>query len=259
MKLDVLEEKIEKSPELDFGNIFDESINLFKKVWLQGLVMNLLTIVLTIPCVFIIYIPMLFLGLSNPEVFSGNAKPILLLLVMIPIYIFIFFLTFIVSTLLRAGFYRICKQQDLGISTTDNYFYYFKKDYFIKMLFLGLMSVGIIFLCLMLCGLPLLYAMVPLNLISLFFAFNPELSPKEIIKASFKLGTKKWFILIGLTVVAGFAAQIIGMLLCFVGIFVTASFSLIPQYFVYKKTIGFHEAEGEKPQENDPSRGLFLK
>ena len=121
------------------------------------------------------------------------------------------------------------------------------------------MSVGIAFAAALLCMLPLFYVMVPLNLIPLFFAFNPDLSAKELLKASFKLGTKKWLLIFGLTIVAGFAAQVVGMFLCFVGIIVTASFSFIPQYMVYKKAIGFSEVEEEKPQENDPNRGLFLK
>ncbi len=260
MKLHLLEEKIEKASPLDFGNILDESFELFKKVWVQGLVINLLTVVFTIPCMFIFYVPMLFLGLSNPEAFADDGTPpVLLLFVMIPAYVIIFFLIFVLNTLMRAGFYRICKQHDLGISTSDNYFYYFKKEYLSKVFLVALMSVGIAFAAALLCMLPLFYVLVPLNLVPLFFAFNPDLSAKELLKASFKLGTKKWLLIFGLTIVAGFAAQVVGMFLCFVGVFVTASFSLIPQYMVYKKTIGFDEAEEEKPQENNTNENLFLK
>ena len=45
----VLLEKIENAKDLDFGDIFNKCIELFKKVWLQGLVMLLLTFVLSIP------------------------------------------------------------------------------------------------------------------------------------------------------------------------------------------------------------------
>ena len=85
--------------------------------------------------------------------------------------------------------------------------------------------------------------MVPLSLLPVIYAFNPELSMSNLIKASFDLGNKKWFITFGLTIVAGFLAQIVGMLLCGIGIFFTASFAAIPIYFVYKEVIGFEDTE----------------
>ena len=88
----------------------------------------------------------------------------------------------------------------------------------------------------MLCYLPIIYVSVPLSLMPVFYAFNPELSTSNIIKASFDLGNKKWFIIFGLTLVAGFMAMIAGLLLlCGFGIFLTASFAAIPVYFIYKE------------------------
>ena len=135
----------------------------------------------------------------------------------------------------------------------------FKKDYLGKAVLLGLMTAGISIVALLLCGLPMIYAAIPINFIPLFFAFNPELTAQEIIKASFKLGTKKWFLAFGLMFISGILAQFVGMMLCFVGIFFTASFSLIPQYFIYKKTIGFEGNLAKETVGGDANENLFLK
>lgn len=260
MKLNLLEGKIEKSPDLDFGDIFNESIELFKKVWVQGLVVILLSMVLIVPLVFVLYLPMLSIGLINPEAFENNAAPsFLVLLPMIGFYIVFLIFASVISFLMRAAFYRICKQKDLGISGSENYFYYFKKEYLGKAVLLGLMTSGIILLSFLLCGLPLVYAAVPIYFIPLFFAFNPQLTPQEVIKASFKLGTKKWFITFGLMIVSGILAELVGIILCGIGIFFTVSFTLIPQYLIYKKTIGFEETSPKKPAENNPNDNLFLQ
>ncbi|MDH7911390.1 hypothetical protein [Winogradskyella sp. SYSU M77433] len=51
---------------------------------------------------------------------------------------------------------------------------------------------------------------------------------------------KKWLITFGLLFVGGMVASIIGFLMCFVGIYVTASFSYLPPYLIYKDIIGFN-------------------
>ena len=260
MNLTTLQQKIEKAPDLDFGDIFNNSIELFKKVWVQGFLVILLSALLIVPLIFVLYLPMVSIGLINPEFFENNAEPSgWLIIPMIGFYVVFLIFVSVVGFLMRAAFYRICKNKDLEIPDAEDYFYYFKKDYLGKAVLLGLMTAGISIVALLLCGLPMIYAAIPINFIPLFFAFNPDLSAKELLKASFKLGTKKWLLIFGLTIVAGFAAQVVGMFLCFVGVFVTASFSLIPQYMVYKKTIGFDEAEEEKPQENNTNENLFLK
>ena len=80
------------------------------------------------------------------------------------------------------------------------------------------------------------------------YAFNPEISSSNLVKASFDLGNKKWLITFGITLVAGILAQMVGMLMCGVGIFVTASFAAIPLYFIYKEVIGFGEDVDELKQ-----------
>ena len=67
-----IKSKIQNADALDFGIIFNQSIELFKKVWVQGLVMLLLNIVLAIPVIMIVYIPLLFFGFANALTVSGS-------------------------------------------------------------------------------------------------------------------------------------------------------------------------------------------
>ena len=83
--------------------------------------------------------------------------------------------------------------------------------------------------------------MVPVALINVIYALNPDMSASDIVKVGFKLGNKKWFITFGLMFVAGLVAQVVGMIMCFIGVFVTASFAYIPLYFMYKETLGINE------------------
>ena len=83
--------------------------------------------------------------------------------------------------------------------------------------------------------------MIPLQFIAIIFAFNPDLSVKELITVCFNIGTKKWGITFLLTIVCSLLAQFAGLLLCGIGVIFTASFVYLPVYFIYKEVIGFHE------------------
>ena len=82
--------------------------------------------------------------------------------------------------------------------------------------------------------------MIPVSYFAIVFAFNPELSVGEVIKVGFKLGNKKWLLSFGLIIVASLLAQIVGFLLCGIGMLFTATFVYHPIYFIYKNVIGFN-------------------
>jgi len=108
-------EKIERAKELDFGTIFNDSIELFKKVWVQGLVILLLTMVLMIPFYIIMYIPLIAMGVLNPEALNQGGEPDLTFL--IPLYAFMFvfmFFAMIISFGFKSALYRICKIKDFN-------------------------------------------------------------------------------------------------------------------------------------------------
>ena len=244
-----LQRRIQNSKNLEFGTIFNEAIELFKKVWVQGLITLLLNMILAIPFVMIIYIPLIFMGYfdaygSGYDPYNQNSQPDaspLAIAVMLVLYVCVMAAMSIIGVGLKTAFYRICKLKDLEEMGKEDYFYFFKKQYIGKTIQLGLAYAGITLIATLLCFFPVIYVIVPLSFIFVIYAFNPEKSVSEIIKLSFDLGNKKWLISFGLLWVSGFLAGIIGMLMCFVGIYVTTSFTFLPPYLIYKKVIGFED------------------
>lgn len=234
--------KIDIAKDLDFGDVFNKSIELFKKVWLQGLVTLLLTFAMMIPFYIIMYVPLIAMGILDPESMQQGGE--LNMAVLIPFYlvliVFMFF-AMIIGFGLKSAFYRICKAKDLNETSADDYFYFFKKPYLRKTIKLAAMTFGISLVATLLCVFPIIYVMVPIALINVIYALNPDMSASDIVKVGFKLGNKKWLITFGLMFVAGLVSQIVGMIMCFIGVFVTASFAAIPLYFIYKETLGINE------------------
>ena len=254
MNFTELEQKINRNPSLDFGGIFNKSITLFKKTWLQGLVIYILTGVLMVPIIIVIYVPALLiampLGLMSENLSFNEELGIGLNIVagvtLFVLYVIAMALMFSVQLIMRAAFYKICKDKDANPNaSSDDFFFYFKKKYFKKIITLSFISIVAIILGAICFVVPLLILMVPLFYLPIVFAYNPELSAKEIFKTALKLGIKKWWITLLLLLVAGFLAIFVGFLACFVGVYVTASFIYIPAYFVYKETVGFGENAGQ--------------
>lgn len=243
MLFEEIQSKIANARELDFGTIFNQSIELFKKVWLQGLLTLIITFAMMIPFYIIMYLPMIAMGVIDPQSFEPGRDPNVLILLPFFLFMIVFmFFAMFISFSMQAAFFRICRQKDLNLVGSDDYFYFFKKRYIGKVLKLSLASVGISLLAMLLCVFPLFYVMVPISFFSIMFAFNPELSGTNIIKASFALGNRKWLLAFGLVIISSILAEIIGLLMCLVGLFVTASFVYLPLYFIYKEVVGFDES-----------------
>ena len=235
-----LQSRINNAKALDFGTIFSQSIELFKQVWVQGLLVVLLTMGFMIPIYLIFLVPLMAMGVMDPDSLQQSQDAGLgVMLVYNVMQLILGFFATIIGFGFKAAFYRICKNEDLGLNESVDYFYYFKKPYLGRIIKLGAISYGIAILAMLLCGLPLIYAIVPLSFINIIFAFNPDISDSDIIKASFDIGNKKWLLTFGLMFVAGLLAGIVGLVMCIVGIFVTSSFSYIPLYFIYKGSVGF--------------------
>lgn len=246
MTLERILSKIENARELDFGDIFDKSFSLFKKIWLQGfvavLLIAILSIALSMGYAFLLGAIGIDTNTLDPNEFrdfdidkilsfySSNA------LYNIPVSI----INAIWSFGILAGFYRICQQKDEDNSKSEDYFYFFKGEYLNKIIILSLAYTGITVLAQMLCFIPYIYALVPLAYFAVIFAFNAEKRPEEIIKLSFKLGNKKWLISFGTLFVTGIIACL-GLLACFIGVLFTVSLIYMPAYIIYKEIIGFEE------------------
>jgi len=238
MNFETVSNKIKENAGLDFGSIFSRSIELFKLVWVQGLVTLLLTMVCMLPFYIIIYLPMIAMGISDPQVFENGELPPMAVLVMIVLMPIFSIGVMIVAIALNAAFLRICKQKDHNEMIKEDYFFYLKKRNLSKLLILSLLTFGISILGMLACGVGLIYVIVPISIIPAFFAFDEEMTPMEIVKSSFALGNKNWLVIFGLVFVMGLVAQL-GMILCFIGILFTAMLSKIPAYFIYKDGVGF--------------------
>ncbi|WP_299434625.1 hypothetical protein [uncultured Aquimarina sp.] len=246
MNANQLFEKIENSNPIDFGNIFNKSIELFKKIWLQGFIHLLISMVIIIPLIFVMYIPIFAIagmaGLESNYGDYGYHQEELSIGMTILFVVLVIIISMIASAFqmgIMAHFYRVCKQVDMQLPETTSYFMFFKGKYLGKIFTLAIATFGIALLATLLCYLPIFYVMVPLQLLGVIFAFNPDVSTSDLIKASFKLGNKIWLIAFGLIFISSILAQLVGMILCFVGVFFTASFVYLPVYYMYKDTIGF--------------------
>ncbi|WP_299217879.1 hypothetical protein [uncultured Aquimarina sp.] len=254
MNASQLFDKIENISPIDFGNIFNKSIELFKKVWLQGFIHLLISFVVIIPLIIVMYIPIVALASINgfddsygeysnqfEEVSIGLAILFVVLAVVVSMIASAFQFGII------AHFYQTCKQEDLELHQGSNYFMFFKGKYLGKILVLAIAISVISIVAMSLCFFPLLYVMVPLQLLGVIFAFNPDVSASDLIKASFKLGNKIWLMAFLLILISAVLAEIVGLMACGIGIFFTIFFVRIPVYYMYKDTIGFeNETESEE-------------
>lgn len=242
MNYSELEQEINKNEPLDFGDIFSRSFELFKKTWQQGLLHMLLSILVVFGIMAIIMIPLVMVGIFDPSQFErSEPSPLFFISMMVTMFPAIF-LASTFSMLLNAAFFRMIKYIDLNESgAMPSFGVLMKGEYIKKALVLSLITTLIAIVAAMACYLPVFYVMVPLTLLGVIFAFNPDMSYSDLLKASFNLGNKKWMITFGLIFVSAFLAEIVGLLACGVGIFVTASFIYLPTYFIYKDTVGFEE------------------
>ena len=230
--------EIEESSPLNFGSIFSRSIELFKQVWLQGFITIIFTFITILPFYILLYAPLLLAGITDPEIIKSEGLPPELILPMIVLAPICVLGMMTVGLLLNAGFLRICKQKDFNESEKEDYFFYFKRKYISKTILLSLMLLGLSLLGMLMCGVGVIYMVVPISLFPAFLAFDEELGATDIVKSSFGLGNKNWLVIFGLVFLMGILAEL-GILLCCVGVLFTAMLVKIPIYYAYKDSIGF--------------------
>ncbi|MBO0343118.1 hypothetical protein [Flagellimonas profundi] len=232
-----ISDRINHSSPVEFGTVFNNSVELFKKVWLQGFITLVLTFVSILPFYLLIYLPMIAMDISDPNTFDQQELPPAFAGLMSLIAPISSVGVMTIGVCLNAAFLRICRKYDLNESGKDDYFYFFTKEYLVKALILSLIMMGLSLLGILACGLGIIYLMVPMSLFPAFFAFDKELSALDIVKAGFALGNKNWLMIFLLVLVAGLVSQL-GLILCLIGVLFTAMFSKIPIYFIYKDAVG---------------------
>ena len=239
-------QKIEAAKSPDFGAILSKSFDLFKKIWVEGMLHLLVTMAVILPLLVVIYIPFITIMIkANANGGQPDFNPFLEYSVgWIAVYIVAFLVIMIliqtIAYAITAHFFQVCKKADTGTPVEIGGYFVYLKNHFQKILVLSLAAFGITMLAAILCYLPIFYVMVPLQLMFVIFAFNPELSVSEIVKSGFKLGNKFWLIAFGLIIISSMIAQL-GIILCGIGILATAFFTHLPMYYFYKETIGFDD------------------
>lgn len=239
-------QKIASAKKLDFGSIFSESIELYKKAWLQGFLMQLFILLILLPLIIVAYIPFIGLIIAQQQNGGNNNEALnnFITGMSIPYIIFVIVGVIVLGTIavaINAGFYRILKKMDYNeVIETKDFFYFVKGAYLPKVFLVMLVSILIAIPSALLCYIPLIYMMVPLTYFTAIFAFNPELSVGQIVSVSFKLGNKKWLISFGLIIVSTICIFALSMLTCGLGSLFLQSFQLVPIYLVYKHVVGFN-------------------
>jgi hypothetical protein len=232
---DIISKKINEAPSIDFGDLFNESVAVFKKVWLQGFLFQLITIALSLP--------LLFFNFINFSDFSNDSVPLQFGTAAV-FYYGISAVLAIVSSFLTFGFFRVIRQMDKGEDfKTVDFFYYFNSERIKKALLLVLANVAVVILALLLCVFPVFYVMIPLMFVTPIFVYNPELSISEVLKTAFGLGHKKWGITFLISLLNIIALYVLILLTCGLGSLFFGCFLQMPIYVLYKKTISFDDSQ----------------
>ena len=237
--------KIQVASTIDFGDLFNESVTLFKKVWVQGLILQLFSVLIMLPFIIIFYVPYFELVLENTS--NGVMDSAALGQELIDAYgssllwiYLVMLLCSLVSYVLNLGFYRIVKQIDHGQAFVfSELFHFFKAASIGKSFGLAVTHMFISILATLLCFLPIIYAIVPLMFLLPVFAYNSDLSISEIVKVSFTLGNKKWGIVFLTLILNVILIYVIALVTCGLGTLFVSCFLYLPQYIIYKKVIGF--------------------
>ena len=248
MKMDVFQ-RIENAARPDFGDILSKSFELFQKLFKEAVMHGLVSLLVLIPFIIVVYIPIIpmyieMLQNAGDPYYTPSALDDYTPMMIIGWMILVFILSFVMQVVtmsITVHFYKVTKNTDMGTNDETGGYFDLLKNNFGKLMMLTLATFGISILAMLLCFLPLIYIMVPMQLILPILAFNEKLSVSDIIKAAFKLGNKYWLIAFGLIWLSSLMAQL-GIILCGIGIVFTAYFVHIVVYYFYKDSVGFDDA-----------------
>ena len=253
-----LSEKISNGKELDFGDILSRTFELFKKVWLQGFLLMVILCIVMVPLFVAIYMPMysslmeqMQNGDYNPNdasnLFAGQSDNFRYRIIG-----FTFVISFLTTALVSA-FHSVVAKLDRGEAFNfSDLFQFFRVKYFDRIFAIASFSLLIALLNFAFEKFLSPSTATVLNLVLnvvlsvyttlfvVFFAFNPHLKAGEIFSLSFNLGSKKWLLIFGLTVITAIIGML-GAIVCGFGVLFTISIVYLPIYLVYKDVIGFNK------------------
>lgn len=244
MRLTEIQSKIANARHIDFGNVISECIELFKKVWVQGLLTILIIAILTVPMALLSSFILEMFGVITPTIIrleDFNFENLTELYGFNSLYNFPFaIISASIQIGVLGGFYRMVKLANVHKVKSEDYFFFFNKEHLGKIVLLAVLYSGVSLIAQMLCFIPMIYAFVPLMYVSVVFAYNSEKTVEEIFKLSFSLGNKKWLLTFG-SLITCFLLGLVGIIACFIGILFTISIVYLPCYIIYRDVVGFED------------------
>lgn len=236
--------KIDNHSGLSFDTLFGGSFELYKKVFPYGILKIILEAVVSYAVQFMIMLPLFaFIGVSSNYQGVANTEDmeVVALLFMLLVYFIVYFVYTVFTFSMTVGFYRICFEQESGLSVNiESFFYALKKKHLKKTVLLSVLTALILTVSFGLLVIPGIYMMIPMGLVAVIYAFNIEMSIGDIHSIAFKIANKYWFVLFFSALVATFFA-FLGIVLCVVGIIATLAFIYMPFYIAYKEVVGFED------------------
>ncbi len=243
-----IEKIISNGYQLDFGTVFEQAFENYKKIAIYaGLMLLVFWILVSIVAAagLISYI-----GIEHIEEFGNKMKQLSAIKVMpldiaIPLNASLLLISALTNPFM-AGFLKMAdcgeKGEEFHVSTM---FSYYKSPYFstifISVFIIGLINTGLAML-LQYAGLNFVGTVTSLLISFLTFLTIPliifsNLNAIDAIKSSILIVSKQPLILLGLMIVAGIGA-VLGIFGLCIGIFFTISFMYSMTYVIYKNIVG---------------------
>lgn len=237
----------QKNYTLDFGEVFNDSLENYKKViWISGLALLLLGIVMLI----------IFLGIfASVYGISSfvNTVTEINALALTPSYLLFTLIVGVLLSIAISPLYAGILQISHNAQTNKPFdlntaFQYYKSDYLkqiaISSLLIALFS-GIVTDLITLVGFPFIgnlftYFIQFITLFTIPFIIFGNLNATDSIQASISIVFKKFWLIFVLLLVAGILSLMGTIAIC-IGIFFTLPIIYTTQYTIYRKMIGIEE------------------
>lgn len=242
MTYEQLLQRLDAGKTPDLGDVLSNAFELFKKTWLHGFLYVLLSFILVAPALLIIYFPILGAaiydaqGYDPADVFETMPAISVISLVLLFLVVMIFVQAIVMA--LQAGLYRLfAVAEEGGAVKAGILFTYLKGRYIGKTILLSLIAILIALLATAMCVFPVIYVSVPIYFLAVVFAFHPDFSAGQIVRAAFRLGNKTWFVSFVLIILSSLIAQMVGFLACGVGLLFTSAYVYMNLYHIYKGVV----------------------
>jgi hypothetical protein len=252
-KKNQIEKIILKNYQLDFGNVFEDAIDNYKKIALYA---GLMFLIFSVIASFVmICVGTAYIGLENLEEFGIKINQLSNMKVMpfdiaLPLNSVILLVSALISPFM-AGFLKMAQNgqegEEFHVSTM---FSYYKSTYFLN-IFLAVILIGITSTTFVLLfdasGIRFVGSLISFVISLLSYLMIPlivfgNLNAADAIKYSTLLVLKQPIIFLGLIIVA-FIGSILGIFAFCFGMFFTFPFVYSMQYAIYKNIIGFEEKD----------------